>query len=117
MFKTPHNSIIIYAVLGFIFASAGEFRQLAMLSSASYMIIYLGVVLSVMRFRFLKRGEPGVTGIFMGYVIPAISGAVIIWVLSKLPGNEIIGMLIFLLIISVVYFAIKFMKIESKSER
>lgn len=117
VFKTPHNSIIIYAVLGFIFASAGEFRQLAMLSSASYMIIYLGVVLSVMRFRFLKRGEPGVTGIFMGYVIPAISGAVIIWVLSKLPGNEIIGMLIFLLIISVVYFAIKFMKIESKSER
>jgi APA family basic amino acid/polyamine antiporter len=42
-FLTPHISILSYAILGFLFASLGEFKQLAMLSSASYLLIYLGV--------------------------------------------------------------------------
>ena len=54
-FLTPHISILTYACLGFIFASAGEFKQLAMLSSASYLLIYLGVVLSVIKFRIIHR--------------------------------------------------------------
>ena len=47
VFKTPYISIIVYATLGFLFSSVGEFKQLAMLSSASYLLIYLGVVLSL----------------------------------------------------------------------
>lgn len=104
VFRTPYVSVTVYAILGFISASIGEFRQLAMLSSASYMLIYLGVVLSVIRFRL---GRPDRSGrIVMSYVVPAISAGVIIWVLSKLPVNELVGMAVFVLLLSLVYIAI-----------
>ena len=48
-FKTPYISVIVYATLGCLFSILGEFRQLAMLSSASFLLIYLGVVLAVIR--------------------------------------------------------------------
>lgn len=105
VFRTPHVSVIVYAVLGFIFASIGEFRQLAMLSSASYMLIYLGVILAVMKFRF--TGQYSASGIVMGYIVPIISIVVIFWVLSKLPMNELTGMIIFIGILAVVYFIIE----------
>lgn len=104
-FKTPYVSVIVYAVLGFIFASVGEFRQLAMLSSASYMLIYLGVIVAVMKFRF--TGQNSSSGIVMGYIVPVISALVIFWVLSKLPMNELAGMIIFIALVSVLYFVIK----------
>ena len=53
-FLTPHISIITYACLGFIFSSTGEFKQLVMVSSASYLLIYLGVVLAVIKFRISR---------------------------------------------------------------
>lgn len=107
-FMTPHISIMIYAMLGFIFASVGEFRQLAMLSSASYMLIYLGVVLSVIKFN-AGQGK----SFWKSYVIPGASTIVIVWVLSNLPANELTGMVIFVAILSVVYFLIKFFRKKS----
>lgn len=104
-FLTPHISIAIYALMGFIFASIGEFRQLAMLSSASYMIIYLGVVLSVIKFN-AGKGK----GIWKSYIIPGASTVVILWVLSNLPVNELTGMVIFITILSVLYFLIKILR-------
>jgi amino acid transporter len=103
VFRTPHVSIIVYAFIGFVFASIGEFRQLAMLSSASYMLIYLGVVLSVIKF---AKGQ-GSGKILRSYVIPVLATAVIVWVLSNLPKNELTGMGIFILILTVIYFIIK----------
>ena len=104
VFKTPHISIISYAAMGFIFASLGEFRQLAMLSSASYLIIYFGVVLAVIKFRITntveKQGSYRIPG---GLIIPIISALAITWVLSNLPLNEIKGMLIFIAIVSAIY--------------
>ncbi|MBA4321634.1 MAG: amino acid permease, partial [Odoribacter sp.] len=93
-----------YAALGFIFASLGEFRQLAMLSSASYLIIYFGVVLAVLKFRITKSMEKqGSYRIPGGLLIPVVSALAIIWVLSNLPLNEIKGMLIFIAIVSAIY--------------
>jgi basic amino acid/polyamine antiporter, APA family len=106
-FLTPHNSIITYAFLGFIFASTGEFKQLAMLSSASYLLIYLGVVLSVIKFRMKGGIEEGSYKIPGGYFVPGLSVAVIIWLLSNLPVRELGAMLIFLSILTVIYFLLK----------
>lgn len=106
-FLTPYNSIITYAVLGFVFAAAGEFRQLAMLSSASYLLIYLGVVLSVIKFRIAGLSKEGAYKIPGGYFIPALSACVIIWLFSNLPLKELIAMLIFLAILSFIYLIIK----------
>jgi basic amino acid/polyamine antiporter, APA family len=105
-FLTPHISIIIYGVLGFIFASAGEFKQLAMLSSASYLVIYLGVVLSAIKFKSSKGSEEGLYRIPGGYFVPVLSALVIIWLLSNLPMKELGAMLIFTGLLSVLYFVI-----------
>ena len=107
-FLTPHVSIITYACLGFIFASIGEFKQLAMLSSASYLLIYLGVVISLVKFRIKGLSEKGTYSIPGGYIIPSISALVILWLLSNLPLKELGAMLLFILILTVIYFAVKF---------
>ncbi len=107
-FRTPHVSIICYALLGFVFASVGEFRQLALLSSASYLLIYLGVVLSVIKFRFKGKGEQGTYKIPGGYLVPSLSAIVIIWLLSNIPINELGAMVIFVTILTFLYFIIEF---------
>lgn len=118
-FLTPHISILCYAFLGFIFASIGEFKQLAMLSSASYLLIYLGVVLSDIKLRIGKNAKEGSYRIPGGYFVPGISAIVIIWVLSNLPAKELGAMLIFLLLLSVIYFLLKFFgkKVQLSSVR
>lgn len=110
-FLTPHVSIISYACLGFIFASIGEFKRLAMLSSASYLLIYLGVVLSMIKFRITGRNEEGSYTIPGGYFIPGLSAIVILWVLSNLPLKELGAMGVFIILLTVIHFTIKlFMK-------
>ena len=108
VYRTPNVAIIIYATLGFISASTGEFRQLAMLSSASYMLIYLGVILSVFKFRNSRVTRSG--RFLMGYMVPLISTVVIIWVLSKIPANELTGMIIFLGILTGIYFILEIVR-------
>jgi APA family basic amino acid/polyamine antiporter len=105
VFQTPHISIITYAAMGFVFASLGEFKQLAMLSSASYLIIYFGVVLAVIKFRITKaEEEQGSYRVPGGYIIPVVAALAIIWVLSNLAWNEIRGMLIFIALLTAIYF-------------
>jgi len=106
IFRTPYVAVIIYSALGFIFASVGEFRQLAILSSASYLIIYLGVILSIIRFRISGIKKEGLYRIPGGYLIPVVLIGAIIWVLSNLPVNELTAMGIFLLVVSLVYFGL-----------
>jgi len=109
-YLTPHVSIITYACLGFVFASIGEFRQLAMLSSASYLIIYLGVILAGIKFRMRGRADSEVLRIPGGYIIPVFSALVILWVLSNLPAYELKGMLIFITILVIVFLIIETVK-------
>jgi amino acid transporter len=107
-FTTPYVAVIIYSALGFIFASTGEFKQLAMLSSASYLLIYLGVVLSVIKFRMSGTKDAGLYRVPGGYLIPLASVLAILWVLSNLPADELKAMGIFILVISAIYVVIKF---------
>ncbi len=113
-YATPSISIIIYAALGFIFASIGEFKQLAILSSASYLLIYFGVVLSAIKFR-IKHDKtddnyqtPG------GYTIPILSAIIIIWFLTNLAWAEIQAMLIFIAILTISFFFIQLLKRNKK---
>lgn len=117
VFRTPHTAIIIYSLLGFVFASTGEFRQLAMLSSASYLLIYLGVAFSVIRFRYSKNGEkthyrnPG------GILVPVVTILAITWILSNLPVDELTGMALFIAVISLFYIVIKLAERKSSSPK
>jgi APA family basic amino acid/polyamine antiporter len=106
-FKTPHISIVVYAVIGFIFSSIGEFKQLAILSSASYLLIYLGVILALIWFRIKKTNKNVSYEVPGGYIIPIISIITILWVLSNLPIKELGAMSIFIVILSVIYISVQ----------
>ena len=107
-YSTPHIAIISYAALACFFACTGEFRQLAMLASASFLLIYLGVILAVIKYRITKQDKAGAYKMPGGYVIPAASAMAVVWFLSNLPSNELGAMVIFLALLSVIYLTMNF---------
>ena len=112
-FATPHIAIGVYVAIGFIMAVSGGFKQLAIIASASSLLLYLGVVLSTIKLRRMKAhdAEKGfrVPG---GVMIPLIAAAAIIWLLSHLAKAELTGMGIFMLAFSIIYFVMKRLKMK-----
>lgn len=115
-YATPHYSIILYAVMGCFFSITGEFKQLAILSSASVLLIYLGVAMAFIKLRITGKAEAGTFRVWGGYTVPVISILIILWVLSKLTSNEIIGIVSFIAILSAIYMFMKLLKKKSKLE-
>ena len=107
-YSTPHVAIINYAALACFFACTGEFKQLAMLASASFLLIYLGVILAVIKYRIAKQDKAGAYKMPGGYFIPTASAIAVVWFLSNLPSNELSAMLIFLALLSVFYLMMNF---------
>ena len=103
-FSTPYISIIFYAFAGFLFASIGGFEQLAIISSATILLIYLGVSLSVVKLRKLNIGSDNVFRIRGGYLIPILSSLTILYLLSKLAQIEFVVILMAIIILTIVYF-------------
>jgi len=104
-YATPYFAIITYAVLIFIFAVSGGFKQLAILASASILLIYLAVILATIKLRKKKQNAseksfkvPG------GLVIPFIGIASIVWLLTSLSKGEILSTIIFIGIVCIIYF-------------
>lgn len=106
-FKTPYLAILLYAGLGFTMASAGGFRQLAVIASASMLLVYFGVSLSVIKLRKMKATAPGEFKIPFGYTVPILSAGIILYFLSNLSGLEMRGTLIFAAVLSLIYFLAK----------
>jgi len=109
-YATPYWSIILYAIMGCFFSITGEFKQLAILSSASVLLIYLGVALAFIKLRLSKESTPDSFHVWGGYTVPIISVATILWILSKMTMNEILGILSFTAVISVIYLILNFLK-------
>ncbi len=103
-FSTPYISIICYASAGFLFASTGGFEQLAIISSATILLIYLGVSLSVVKLRKLNIGSGNEFRVPGGYLIPILSSLTILYLLSNLAQNEFIIILIAIIFLTIVYF-------------
>ncbi|MDO6737274.1 APC family permease [Wenyingzhuangia sp. 2_MG-2023] len=109
-FYIPHISIIVYATMGFLFASLGGFEQLAIISSATILLVYLGVSLSVIKLRKDKtksttnKTEFKIPG---GWLIPILSCVIILCLLSNLAMSEFVGIGMFVAILTIVYFVKK----------
>lgn len=104
-FKTPYISVAIYVGLGFLFATFGGFEQLAVMSSAAILLVYMGVALSViiLRKKEIKiDGNKTYTAPF-GLVIPVVSVIIILCVLSNLTANEFLVFGVFIAVLSIVY--------------
>jgi amino acid transporter len=113
-FKTPYLSILLYAGLGFTVASLGGFRQLAVIASASMLLVYFGVSLSVIQLRKTKTTAQGEFKIPLGYTVPIISAGVILYFLSNMSKTQIQGTFILIGILTLVYFFAKVLKKRKK---
>lgn len=109
-FATPYIAIIIYATIGFMLAVSGSFEQLAVIASSSMLILYLGVALSVIKLRKSQKNFEGGFKIPGGWAVPILAIAIILYFLSSLSANEMIGTGLFIGILTLIFFAIKFFK-------
>jgi amino acid transporter len=109
-FATPYISIIVFTALGYFFAIVGGFRQLAILSTCSVLLIYLGVALAVMKLRTREKKSDSSFKIPGGLFVPLLSIVVIVWFLTNLRINEMISMLIFICVLTIIYYFINFFK-------
>ena len=106
-FKTPYLSILLYAGIGFTLAAVGGFRQLAVIASASMLLVYFGVSLSVIKLRKMEYSDSGNFKIPFGYLVPILSAGIILFFLSNLTGYEKTGISIFMAVLTLIYFVIK----------
>lgn len=105
-FLTPHIAIASYAVIDCVFSILGDFGSLAILASASALLLYLGIVLATIRLRKKERMDTATQNTFRvpgGILIPVLASLVILWLLSGLSKSEITGILVFSLVLSVIY--------------
>ena len=110
-FFTPHVAVLFYAALDFLLAISGGFKQLAIISSASTLLIYLGVVLSTLKLRKNDSSKSEKTfRVPGGIIIPILAACAIVWLLSSLTKPEFIGIAIFIFAFSVIYFVAKAVK-------
>lgn len=92
-FKTPHLSIVFCSTLACGIAMTGAFKTLAVVSSGSLLLLYLGCSLAVLRLRRIKPSDDA--RIFVvpgGPVVPILSALVIIWLLSSMTAQEAMGL-------------------------
>lgn len=107
-FSTPYLAVITYAAAIFIFSVSGGFKQLAILASGALLLIYLAVVLAMLKLR--KRKFDSTEKLFRvpgGLLIPVIAITAIVYVLSNLSGGEIVSILLFVVLVSMIYFVMK----------
>jgi amino acid transporter len=108
---TPHYAIIVYAFLDFVISVSGELQQLIIISSASILLIYLGVVLATIKLR--KKTSATTEKTFRmpgGIFIPLLSVCVIIWMLAHLSKKEFLYEGIFIAVFCLVYVVMKLVK-------
>ncbi len=105
-FATPAVAIACYAAAVVIAAASGSFRQIAVLTVAGVLVLYLICCLGVLRLRAKKIADAGTPFVAPGGpVVPIAAVAIIVWLLSTLARNEMIATLIFVMVVALVYYA------------
>lgn len=107
-FATPFVAIISYAALDFVFSISGGFKQLAIIASASLLVVYFCVVAATIKLRLQEKGKTEGFRLPFGVGIPILAAISILWFLSNLALKEITSLVIFLGILSVLYLVIVF---------
>lgn len=110
-FATPYWSIACFVALIFVFAVWGSFEQLAILASSAILLIYLLVVLATIKLKIKEKNvNDKIFKIPGGLLIPIIAIASIGWLLSTISLTEAVGTAVFIALVSVIYFVMKWIK-------
>jgi APA family basic amino acid/polyamine antiporter len=103
-YHTPHVAVVFSAGLACAFALTGTFKTLAIVSSGSLLLLYLGCSLAVLRLRRMPSVSKGpVFRIPFGPVVPVASCLVIGWLLLNMTRAEVIGLSLLLAVSAVAY--------------
>ena len=113
-FATPYNSLILYALIAFGISAMGNFQQLVVITTSSFLLLYLGVVLSLIKLRKKYPDDKNGYKVPGGLLVPILSIGIILYFLSNLEKREIVGTLIFIAIISILFFIIQSVQKKAK---
>jgi amino acid transporter len=102
-FRTPHIAILTVASIEFLLAASGEFKRLAVLSSASILCVYLAICMAALRLRYTRTREPGAFRAPGGPMVGILGAITVIWLLSHSTRVEV-GALAGTLALGIVYF-------------
>ncbi len=103
-FATPSNAIITFSFIAWVVAVSGGFRQLAIIVSASLLLLYTGVVLATIKFRFKKNADRSRSFRIPGGITVHIAALFALgWFIFQLRLKELVGTAIFISFLSVIY--------------
>ena len=103
-FHSPAVAIVVYATLCCLLAITGSFRTLVILSTVSILIVYLVTCLASIRLTRLDVRDVGAPFLLPGGpVIPLISCAVVVWMLTSASRREYISVAVAIVVASVLY--------------
>lgn len=91
-FRTPDRAILTVAALMFLAAVTGEFRRLAVLSSVSFLTLYLGVCLAALRLRYTRPRQPGAFRAPGGPLVGVLGVVIVVWLLAHSTLAELAAM-------------------------
>lgn len=105
-FGTPTVAIILYAALVVALAASGSFQQIALLSVAGTLVLYLICCLGVLRLRAKGVAEAGPPFVAPGGAFPPLAAAaIIVWLLSTLAWRELAAVSAFVAVAAIAYAA------------
>lgn len=110
-FATPYISLIVYGSIAFCISALGNFEQMVIITTSSFLLLYLGVVLSLIKLRKIDSKNSVGYKVPLGLLVPTISIIIILYFLSNLAQKEIIATLIIVVVLSLLFFIIKMFKI------
>lgn len=106
VYATPHRAIIAISVIAIILACTGGYRYLIVVATIAIMILYVGVALALIKEKLKKQNTNEETGFRLpgGILIPGLALLALAWFLAHSQLNEIIGIVIFLMVLIILYF-------------
>lgn len=103
-YRTPSVSIAVFSALACLLSITGGFRALAMLSSASLLLVYLAAILAVMRLRRLGVEQSGTPfRLPGGPTVPLLAAAIVSALLVNCPWPELASVAALVMIASLAY--------------
>ena len=103
-YSTPHWAIICFSSIAFIVSISGGFKQLVVIATMSLLLLYMGVIFSLIKFRSKKYDHiPASFKVPGGLTIPIVAILILGWFLSQSTSVEIMGTGILLAVLSVIY--------------
>ena len=105
-YATPHRAIITLSFIALILACSGGYRYLIVVATISMMLIYVGVVLALIKFKVTEKYDTSNTTFCIpsGIIIPVLSLITLIWFLAHSKREEVKGLGIFIAVLAIIYF-------------